>query len=110
MIGAGGDLRVFWSNGLVGSITTLALLLLFPTMTTDTSGVTESDAPNEPASGTRPCFYMNRTLRHWFNVQAMRNRNVLLTLNDYDGKVVQGYRQIPFRTVDQILNTETTVS
>jgi putative tricarboxylic transport membrane protein len=31
MIGADGDLRVFWSNGLVGSITTLALaLLLWP--------------------------------------------------------------------------------
>jgi putative tricarboxylic transport membrane protein len=29
MIGAGGDLKVFWSNGLVGSITTLAILLLF---------------------------------------------------------------------------------
>ena len=29
MIGAQGDLRVFWSNGLVGSITTLALVLLF---------------------------------------------------------------------------------
>jgi len=29
MIGAGGDMRVFWSNGLVGSITTLAILLLF---------------------------------------------------------------------------------
>src|SRR5512147_2016223 len=29
MIGAAGDMRVFWSNGLVGSITTLALLLLF---------------------------------------------------------------------------------
>jgi putative tricarboxylic transport membrane protein len=29
MIGAGGDLSVFWSNGLVGSITTLALVLLF---------------------------------------------------------------------------------
>jgi TctA family transporter len=29
MIGADGDLRVFWSNGLVGSITTLALILLF---------------------------------------------------------------------------------
>jgi TctA family transporter len=29
MIGAGGDLRVFWSNGLVGSITTLAFVLLF---------------------------------------------------------------------------------
>src|SRR6187551_548931 len=29
MIGAGGDLRVFWSNWLVGSITTLALVMLF---------------------------------------------------------------------------------
>jgi TctA family transporter len=29
MIGAAGDLRVFWSNGLVGTITTLALILLF---------------------------------------------------------------------------------
>ena len=29
MIGAGGDLRVFWSNWLVGSIATLALVLLF---------------------------------------------------------------------------------
>ncbi|WP_375460437.1 tripartite tricarboxylate transporter permease [uncultured Enterovirga sp.] len=29
MIGSGGDLRVFWSNGLVGFITTLALVLLF---------------------------------------------------------------------------------
>ena len=29
MIGSGGDMRVFWSNGLVGSITTLAIVLLF---------------------------------------------------------------------------------
>ena len=29
MIGAAGDLRVFWSNGLVGTITTFALVLLF---------------------------------------------------------------------------------
>jgi TctA family transporter len=29
MIGAGGDLRVFWSNGLVGSISTLGVVLLF---------------------------------------------------------------------------------
>ena len=29
MIGSGGDLRVFWSNALVGSITTLSILLLF---------------------------------------------------------------------------------
>jgi putative tricarboxylic transport membrane protein len=29
MIGSGGDVKVFWSNGLVGSITTLAVVLLF---------------------------------------------------------------------------------
>jgi len=29
MIGSAGDMRVFWSNGLVGTITTLALVLLF---------------------------------------------------------------------------------
>jgi hypothetical protein len=29
MIGSGGDLRVFWANLLVGSITTLAIVLLF---------------------------------------------------------------------------------
>jgi putative tricarboxylic transport membrane protein len=29
MIGSGGDIKVFWSNYLVGSITTLAILLLF---------------------------------------------------------------------------------
>jgi putative tricarboxylic transport membrane protein len=29
MIGSGGDLAVFWSNGLVGSITSLAIALLF---------------------------------------------------------------------------------
>jgi putative tricarboxylic transport membrane protein len=29
MIGSGGDLRVFWSNALVGFITTLAIVLLF---------------------------------------------------------------------------------
>ena len=29
MIGAEGNLRVFWSNGLVGTITTLEIVLLF---------------------------------------------------------------------------------
>ncbi|TMH06681.1 MAG: tripartite tricarboxylate transporter permease, partial [Betaproteobacteria bacterium] len=34
MIGADGDLRVFWSNGLVGTISTLAvMLLLWPMLT-----------------------------------------------------------------------------
>jgi TctA family transporter len=38
MIGASGDLRVFWSNWLVGTITTLALILLFWPLISQTFG------------------------------------------------------------------------
>ena len=29
MIGSGGDMKVFWANGLIGTITKLAIVLLF---------------------------------------------------------------------------------
>jgi len=85
------------------------MLLLFPKLTKTTSGITKTDAVMND-TGVRTVFYCNRTLRHWMNVQAMRNRNVLLSLDDYAGKPTEGYRGIPIKIVDQILNTETTVS
>src|SRR5215813_6068261 len=46
MIGSGGDLMVFWSNYLVGSITTLAIALLFwPVIDRVFSGVTRALRP-----------------------------------------------------------------
>jgi TctA family transporter len=46
MIGAGGDLRVFWSNALVSGITTLALVLLFwPAIGWAIEGVTRAMRP-----------------------------------------------------------------
>jgi TctA family transporter len=46
MIGSGGDMKVFWSNGLVGSITTLAIVLLFwPVIDKAISGVTRMLRP-----------------------------------------------------------------
>ena len=46
MIGSGGDLTVFWSNGLVGSITTLAIVLLFwPVIDRVFSGVSRALRP-----------------------------------------------------------------
>jgi len=46
MIGSDGDLRVFWSNGLVGTITTLALVLLFwPLIGRLLEGVTRTRRP-----------------------------------------------------------------
>jgi hypothetical protein len=73
------------------------------------SGISKLDAPNDPHPSVRPVITVNRTLRHWMDVQAMRNKNVLATINDYDGRVVDGFRQIPIKICDQILNTEAPV-
>lgn len=86
------------------------MLLLFPKLTKTTSGIVKTDAPDDVATGVRPVFYCNRTTRHWMDVQAMRNRNVLMSIKDYAGMPVEGYRQIPIKIIDQITNTEATVS
>lgn len=85
------------------------MLLLFPKLTASTSGITKTDAPMEEG-GVRTVFYCNRTLRHWMDVQAMRDRNVLLRIEDYAGMPIDGYRGIPIRIVDQILNSESPVT
>ncbi|HQT65357.1 MAG TPA: hypothetical protein PLO16_12675 [Acidocella sp.] len=84
------------------------MLLLFPKLTSKTSGITKTDSATEP--GVRPVFYCNRTTRHWMDVQAMRDKNVLLRIEDYAGMPIMGYREIPIKIVDQILNTESTIS
>lgn len=86
------------------------MLLLMPKLTAATSGITKSDAPEDNATGIRPVFYCNRTIRHYMDIQAIRDRNVLLSMDDYAGKPVMGYRGIPVKTVDQIQNTEATVN
>jgi hypothetical protein len=86
------------------------MLYKFPKLSGMTSGITKTDAPHDATGQVRPVLYANRTLRHWLNVQSMRQRNVLLQLKDYDGQAVEGYRGIPLKTVDQILTTETAVT
>ena len=83
-------------------------LLLFPKLTGTTSGITKTDAKTEPT--VRPVWYCNRTVRHWMDVQAMRDRNVLLQLDDYAGKPIMGYRGIPVKISDQLINTESAIS
>lgn len=86
------------------------MLLNFPKLTKPTSGIVKTDAPSDSAVGIRPVFYCNRTLRHWMDVQAIRDRNVLLTKDDYAGQPIEHYRGIPVKIVDQIVNNEATVS
>jgi len=46
MIISGGNMKVFWANGLVGTITTLAILLLFwPLIDRLIAGISKSSAP-----------------------------------------------------------------
>lgn len=81
---------------------------LFPKLTSSTSGITKTDAPQDV--GVHTVFYANRTLLHWMQVQSMRNRNVLARIEDYAGIVTDNWRGIPVRCVDQILNTEAAVT
>lgn len=85
------------------------LMLLIPSLTAQSSGITETDAPSEPSPGIRPVFYTCRTGRHWMDVQAMRDRNVLLRIEDYAGRPVDGFNGIPLRVSDQLLITESRV-
>ena len=85
------------------------MLLLFPKLTKATSGIVKTDAKMDD-TGVRPIFYVNRTTRHWMDVQAMRDRNVLLRIEDYAGMPIDGFRGIPVKVVDQLVNTESAVS
>src|ERR1019366_5940947 len=80
-------------------------VMLFPKFTPPTSGITRTDAPRDDVS-VRGIFYANRTARQFMDIQAMRDANVLLTLNDYAGKPITTWRGIPIKIVDQLLHTE----
>ena len=81
-----------------------------PTAGRRVSGITKVDAPNQPAPAMRPAWYCNRTVRQYLDIQAIRDRNVLLTPTEYDGQPIVEFRGIPIRIVDALLNTESPLS
>jgi len=86
------------------------MLLFPPNMTKATSGITKVDSPRDPGTGVRFVIYSNRTVRHYADIQAMRDRNVLLRLEDYAGKPTMGIDEIPWKVSDQLLTTEQRVT
>jgi len=86
------------------------MVVRLPTMARRESGIVKTDAPDEVAPGIRPAFYCNRTVREFLDIQAIRDKNVLLRPTEYAGQPVIEFRQIPIRVVDQLLNTETQVT
>jgi hypothetical protein len=85
-------------------------IMLPPDTNMALSGITKTDAPMADQGGKRFVWYCNRTVRHWMDVQSMRDRNVLLQLDDYAGKPVTGWRGIPIKIVDQLLNSESALT
>jgi hypothetical protein len=86
------------------------MVVRLPTMSRRVSGITETDAPDEPSPGIIPVWYCNRTVREYLDIQAVRDRNVLLKPTEYAGEPVIEFRQVPIRVCDALTNSEATLT
>jgi hypothetical protein len=86
------------------------MLLRMPKMGRSVSGVTQTDAKSEAGLVVRPAFYTNRTVRGFMDIQAIRDKNVLIGMHEYAGIPVETYRTIPIRIMDVQLSTEAAVT
>jgi hypothetical protein len=85
-------------------------LYRLPTAPVSATTVQTSDSPEVRANMGRTVLYCNRVVRTYLDLQAMNKTNVLLRIEEFDGKPVTTFRGIPVRTCDAILNNEATVS
>lgn len=81
-----------------------------PTMPTNVSNVSTSDAPGVSGMMGRAAFYCNRDVATWLDIQALNKTNVQLRMQEFDGVPVLSFRGIPIRTVDKLLSTEARIT
>jgi hypothetical protein len=84
-------------------------LYRLPTQPVSAGTIQTSDTPEVRADMGRTIIYCNRVVRTYLDLQAMNKTNVLLRLEEFDGKPVTTFRGVPVRTCDAILNNETNV-
>jgi hypothetical protein len=85
-------------------------LYRLPTAPVSATTVQTSDTPEVRANMGRTAIYANRVVRTYLDLQAMNKTNVLLRIEEFDGKPITTFRGIPVRTCDAILSNEATVS
>ena len=85
-------------------------LYRLPTAPVSATTIQTSDSPSVRADMGRTVIYCNRVLRTYLDLQAMNKTNVLLRIEEFDGKPVTTFRGIPVRTCDAILNTEAQIT
>tara|TARA_R110000868_G_scaffold35504_9_gene127227 strand:+ start:751 stop:1791 length:1041 start_codon:yes stop_codon:yes gene_type:complete len=95
------------NGGSAANLINLMVRALYRLPTTGgASTVQTSDAPGISGAMGKCVIYCNRVIRTYLDLQAMNKTNVLLQLEQWNGKPVTTFRGIPIRTVDAILNTE----
>ena len=85
-------------------------LYRLPTAPAAATAIQSSDSPEVRGNMGRLVIYCNRVVRTYLDLQAMNKTNVLLRLEEFQGKVVTTFRGIPIRTCDAIASNEATVS
>lgn len=81
-----------------------------PTQPVSAGTVQTSDTPAVRADMGQTVIYCNRVVRTYLDLQAMNKTNVLLRIEEFDGKPITTFRGIPVRTVDAVLNNEARVT
>lgn len=85
-------------------------LYRLPTTPAGVAAVQSSDTPAVRANMGRVMMYGNRIMRTYLDLQAMNKTNVLLRMEEFNGKSITTFRDIPIRTCDAILNNEAQVT
>lgn len=80
-----------------------------PSLNRRATGDIVLDSPGDPVPGINPAWYCNRTVRVALDQQAIRDKNVLISMKEYAGEPVTMWRDIPVRLCDSLVNTETQV-
>jgi len=81
-------------------------LYRLPTAPVSATTIQTSDTPAVRADMGRTVIYCNRIIRTYLDLQAMNKTNVLLRIEEFNGKPITTFRGIPVRTVDAILSNE----
>lgn len=84
-------------------------LYRLPTAPVSATTIQTSDTPAVRADMGRTVIYCNRIVRTYLDLQAMNKTNVLLRIEEFNGKPITTFRGIPVRTVDAILSNEAQV-
>ena len=81
-------------------------LYRLPTAPASATTIQTSDTPEIRADMGRAVIYCNRVVRTYLDLQAMNKTNVLLRIEEFEGKPVTTFRGIPVRTCDALVNNE----